>query len=401
MAGRQNRQESLVNRPGPHLRQEGLLVGPGDPIGAICASSDFRRIIGLFVAMIVIGQFSWKTPESFAEISPAMNKNDGRIGARREESAIGRRQAAEHSVRRCHCGQSDMDAARPAICQKTMREGHCGLGLSGASHILDDEEYWPVRERDLFTEELQRCWLVDVGKQRFHTPKGSRLCRNEAGLPLGGSAIILSATLPGLKRHALIDAFRKGLGSEEPWNSISAYPLVTIAAAESVDEYQTCLRESLAREVAVRRIGDLTEAHAAVFEAACKGAAVALIRNTVDEAVASHAELASAFDGETLLFHARFAMADRLAIEERVLEKFGRAPKIARPGILVATQVIEQSLDLDFDLIVTDLAPIDLLIQRAGRLWRHMDQRPGSARPRCQWRRQIVPNSGVKVYRSG
>jgi CRISPR-associated endonuclease/helicase Cas3 len=161
---------------------------------------------------------------------------------------------------------------------------------------------------------------------------------------LGGSAIILSAILPGLKRHALIDAFRKGLGSEEPWNSISAYPLVTIAAAESVDEYQTCLRESLAREVTVRRIGDLAEAHAAVLEAARKGAAVALIRNTVDEAGASHAELASAYDGETLLFHARFAMADRLGIEERVLDKFGRAPKIARPGILVATQVIEQGV---------------------------------------------------------
>jgi CRISPR-associated endonuclease/helicase Cas3 len=200
---------------------------------------------------------------------------------------------------------------------------------------------------------------------------------------LGGSVIVLSATLPALKRHALIDAFRKGLGSEEPWSSCkSAYPLVTIAAVRSVEEHPISLRESLAREVAVRRIGDLTEAHAAVFEAACKGAAVALIRNTVDEAVASHAELASAFDGETLLFHARFAMTDRLAIEERVLEKFGRAPKIARRGILVATQVIEQSLDLDFDLIVTDLAPIDLLIQRAGRLWRHMDQRPESARPR-------------------
>ena len=125
----------------------------------------------------------------------------------------------------------------------------------------------------------------------------------------------------GLKRNTLIDAFRKGLGSDEPWSScISAYPLVTIAAVQSVDEYPICLRESLAREVAVRRIGDLSEAHAAVLEAASKGAAVALIRNTVDEAVASYTELASACDGETLLFHARFAMADRLAIEEKVWE---------------------------------------------------------------------------------
>ena len=200
---------------------------------------------------------------------------------------------------------------------------------------------------------------------------------------MGGSAIILSATLQDRKRRALVDAFREGLGNEEPWRSrLSAYPLVTIAAARSVEENPIGLRETLVREVAVHFIGDLAEAHAAVLDAARKGAAVALIRNTVDEAIASHAELGSAHDGETLLFHARFAMADRLAIEQRVLDKFGPAPEIARAGILVATQVIEQSLDLDFDLIVTDLAPVDLLIQRAGRLWRHMDQRPAETRPR-------------------
>ena len=86
-----------------------------------------------------------------------------------------------------------MDAARPAICQKTMRKGHCGFGLSGAGHILNDEEYRSVSEGDLFTEELQRCWLVDVGEQRFHTPIESCLCRNETGL-LDGACRLRSTT---------------------------------------------------------------------------------------------------------------------------------------------------------------------------------------------------------------
>jgi CRISPR-associated endonuclease/helicase Cas3 len=63
-------------------------------------------------------------------------------------------------------------------------------------------------------------------------------------------------------------------------------------------------------------------------------------------------------------------MVDRLRIERDVLARFGKE-STARAGVVVATQVIEQSLDLDFDLIVTDMAPADLLIQRAGRLWRH------------------------------
>jgi CRISPR-associated endonuclease/helicase Cas3 len=79
----------------------------------------------------------------------------------------------------------------------------------------------------------------------------------------------------------------------------------------------------------------------------------------------------------TLLFHARFTLADRACIEKQVLDLFGKlsSSQERSPGglgrILVATQVIEQSLDLDFDAMVSDLAPIDLLIQRAGRLHRH------------------------------
>jgi CRISPR-associated endonuclease/helicase Cas3 len=75
---------------------------------------------------------------------------------------------------------------------------------------------------------------------------------------------------------------------------------------------------------------------------------------------------------DPILFHARFAMCDRQRLEARVLQTFGRESTMdMRAGqILVATQVVEQSLDLDFDFMVSDLAPIDLLVQRAGRVWR-------------------------------
>ena len=79
-----------------------------------------------------------------------------------------------------------------------------------------------------------------------------------------------------------------------------------------------------------------------------------------------------------LLFHARFTMGDRLTRECEVLSYFGKnsTPRLREGRILVATQVVEQSLDLDFDLMVSDLAPIDLIIQRAGRVWRHVRTRP-------------------------
>ncbi|HPM45190.1 MAG TPA: CRISPR-associated helicase Cas3', partial [Caldisericia bacterium] len=84
-------------------------------------------------------------------------------------------------------------------------------------------------------------------------------------------------------------------------------------------------------------------------------------------------------DVELVLFHARFTASDRLGIEDRVLSMMGKGQQAKRPkkAIVVATQVIEQSLDLDFDVMVSEFAPIDLLVQRAGRLHRHKrEQRP-------------------------
>ena len=96
------------------------------------------------------------------------------------------------------------------------------------------------------------------------------------------------------------------------------------------------------------------------------------VRNAVDD-VLDAAETLTSRGLAPEIFHARFALCDRLAIERRVVDMFGKSSEEQqREGrILVASQVVEQSLDLDFDVLVTDLAPIDLVIQRAGRLWRH------------------------------
>lgn len=140
-----------------------------------------------------------------------------------------------------------------------------------------------------------------------------------------------------------------------------------------VVEIPVAARQSVSRSVRVTRVDNDAVAHQRALFAANNGACVAYIRNTVSDAIDSYNRLA-ALGANVELFHARFAMCDRLAIEKRILNSFGKtsAPNDRAGRIVVATQVIEQSLDLDFDLLISDLAPIDSIIQRAGRLGRHL-----------------------------
>jgi len=198
-----------------------------------------------------------------------------------------------------------------------------------------------------------------------------RLLTFHAGL--GGSAIVLSATLPRRMKEAYARAFRGGAYRDAARLDSEAYPLVTSVPYRGVIvETPLAARDDLRRKVAVTRLDNTEEALARIAAAAAMGAAVAYIRNSVDDAIEAFKALREK-GLEPLLFHARFAMSDRLAIEEKVLEIFGKSgtPSQRARRVLVGTQVIQESLDIDFDLIVSDLAPIDLLIQRAGRLWRH------------------------------
>lgn len=187
----------------------------------------------------------------------------------------------------------------------------------------------------------------------------------------GGSAIILSATLPAGKREAIMAAFAKGLGGAPANASNDAYPLTTVVGRCGGSEQAHATRPDLPRTLSVKRIGSDADACTYIETARRRGAAVAWVRNTVDD-VLDAAAMLEAKGHDVTVFHARMAMGDRLTVEAEIVARFGRTgPPEGRPGILVATQVIEQSLDLDFDAMVSDLAPVDLLLQRAGRLWRH------------------------------
>jgi hypothetical protein len=167
------------------------------------------------------------------------------------------------------------------------------------------------------------------------------------------------------------------------------YPLVTVttrAGTATLSSNQVSPSRRLRVEYASRHPDDAANVAAVaarLLAAARAGARVVWIRNTVREAQrAFRAVSAGAHGVEHTLFHARFRGCDRRQVETAVLERFGKA---APPGgrVLIATQVVEQSLDLDFDELHTDLAPIDLVFQRSGRLHRHNRERPPDfGRPR-------------------
>ena len=234
----------------------------------------------------------------------------------------------------------------------------------------------PTRHAQLRLLGLHRKVLLIDEAHGYDPYMAEELCRLVAfQTGMGGSTIILSATLPQATRQRLVAAFSPDLPTQA-----EAYPLVTVAQGGALHERPCAGREGLAREVLVERLEGFDAALAEVARAADLGCAVAWIRNAVGDAAEAHAALAARGVAATL-FHAQFAMGDRLAIEAEVVRRFGKHGT-DRAGVVIATQILEQSLDVDFDLVVTDLAPMDLIIQRAGRLWRHRRKGRPLAEPR-------------------
>lgn len=197
----------------------------------------------------------------------------------------------------------------------------------------------------------------------------------------GGSVILLSATLPQKTKQELLEAYARGLGVEAPSLSKMDFPMVTRFPAPPVNiENPVAASPAFSRKVQVELVHRQTEVLRAVEDARNEGACVCWVRNTVDDALGAYEKLKLFVpEDDLILFHARFVQGDRQRIEENVLNRFGKEGGFEerRAKVVIATQVIEQSLDIDFDLMISDLAPMEYLIQRAGRCCRHKrDYRP-------------------------
>jgi len=194
---------------------------------------------------------------------------------------------------------------------------------------------------------------------------------------LGSSVIILSATLPVSTRQKLVEAYG---GDKSQANDTKSSSVITwVSGTETAQQPLPMIERS---PVHVEWIGRSPLDIAQRLQVEMRdGGCVAIICNRVTRAQDVYKAIKKEFEGDTcfvprdnlLLFHARFPMAWRDEIEDKVLKQADKKSKRDKPFIVVATQVIEQSLDLDFDLMITDLPPIDLLIQRVGRLHRHKE----------------------------
>ncbi|MBT1176067.1 CRISPR-associated helicase Cas3' [Bifidobacterium callimiconis] len=128
------------------------------------------------------------------------------------------------------------------------------------------------------------------------------------------------------------------------------------------------------------------------------GGCAVVIRNTVSCAQKTYDALREGLDVDVTLAHSRFLAFDRARIDRELIRRYGKnSTPDQRSGVVVATQVVEQSLDVDFDLMITDIAPIDLVLQRAGRLHRHHRGENESQRPPLLRKAQLMI-TGVKQW---
>ena len=221
----------------------------------------------------------------------------------------------------------------------------------------------------------------------------------DAHVGAGGYAVLMSATLGSAARTRWLHHGRRTADSVPTLDEEAAAPYPSVSALVGDCETLTPAGENdRAKTVSINAIPTMhnfADTARRALAAARAGAKVLVVRNTVGHAVstqqaleelAEHDDAGLLFDveGKTTLHHGRFASCDRATLDKRVEGLLGKS---RQPGgrVVVGTQTLEQSLDIDADLLITDLCPVDVLLQRIGRLHRHKDNdRPDRyASPAC------------------
>lgn len=203
--------------------------------------------------------------------------------------------------------------------------------------------------------------------------------------------ILLSATMQAQQKKKYLACYGiRDVKTEE------AYPLITqvseagqVRETKIIDVYMKGSFRFIPRPLG----SDPAAVAGYAIGRASGGGCICVMLNTVRQAQAVYRELKRRGETQVMLFHARFTAKRRAEIEAQCIKVFGKGGARPERMILVCTQVVEQSLDVDFDAMITQLAPMDLLLQRSGRVHRHGDNRrpAGMERPEID---VIVPESG-------
>jgi CRISPR-associated endonuclease/helicase Cas3 len=243
----------------------------------------------------------------------------------------------------------------------------------------------------------------------------------KAHVATGGHALLLSATL-GSGQRARFQRIASG-GGEVAVPDIeeavrSPYPALTDGG--TVRGLPDSGRSKTVHWQTLDAIDDHERIAQLAFDAAKQGARVLIVRNTVPAAIATQkavealvnasGDRAWLFDleGVPTLHHSRFSRQDRPCLDARVEKRVGKVREAMQACIVVGTQTLEQSLDIDADMLITDICPMDVLLQRIGRLHRHErkgeDRRPKGFEEARAW--VLIPASGsfeacLQVPRNG
>ncbi|TPR39920.1 CRISPR-associated helicase Cas3' [Apilactobacillus micheneri] len=202
--------------------------------------------------------------------------------------------------------------------------------------------------------------------------------------------VILSATLPAKKRMEFMDAYldKTDDNVNHKIKSNLSYPLVSYSDGNDIKTIDSFKPISRSKEIKINILDD-NNLISKVQDLLSGGGVCGIVVNTVYRAQELGKELIKIFGKQSVeILHSSFIDTDRRVKETKLLNTIGKnneeRPKLK---IVIGTQVLEQSLDIDFDVMITDLAPMDLILQRIGRLQRHSvnnDLRPEKlSTPKC------------------